>query len=77
MGKGKIKIGEKGTTYIPDELREDGYVGWVEFLANAKTVTLIKPETTLEDVEKSLRIVLQDVRLRRSGGEELGRNRSA
>lgn len=77
MGKGKIKIGEKGTTYIPDELREDGYVGWVEFLANAKTVTLIKPETTLEDVEKSLRIVLQDVKLRRSGGEELGGKRSA
>lgn len=72
MGKGKIKVGDKGTTYIPDELREDGYVGWVTFLANAKTVTLIKPGTTLEDVEKSLRIVLQDVKLRRSGGEELG-----
>jgi len=71
MGKGKIKIGVKGTTYIPDELRDDGYVDWVEFLANAKTVTLIKPETSLEDVEKSLRIVLQDVKLRRSGGEEL------
>ena len=70
MGKGKIKIGERGTTYIPDELRDDGYVGWVEFLANARTVTLIKPETSLEDVEKSLRIVLQDIRLRRKGGEE-------
>ena len=77
MGKGKIKIGDKGTTYIPDELRDDGYVGWVDFLANAKTVTLIKPGTSLEDVERSLRIILQDVKLRRSGGEELGRNRSA
>jgi len=73
MGKGKIKIGEKGTTYIPDELRDDGYIGWVEFLANAKTVTLVKPGTTLHDVEKSLRIVLMDVKLRRSGEEELGR----
>jgi len=77
MGKGKIKIGEKGSTYIPDELRDDGYTGWVTFLANARTVTLIKPGTNLEDVERSLRIVLQDVKLRRSGGEELDRNRSA
>ena len=76
MGKGKIKIGKKGTTYIPDELRDDGYVGWIEFLSNARTVTLIKPETSLEDVEKSLRIILQDVKLRRSGGEELGRDQS-
>ena len=76
MGKGKIKIGERGTTYIPDELREDGYVGPIEYLSNARTVTLIKPETSLEDVEKSLKIVLQDIKLRRSGGEELGRKRS-
>jgi hypothetical protein len=69
MGKGKIKIGNKGSTYIPDELRDDGYVGWVEFLANAKTVTLIKPGTNLSAVEKSLRIVIQDVKLRRESGE--------
>ena len=69
MGIGKIKVGKKGITYIPDVLRDDGYIGDVEYLANAKTVILIRPKATLKEVERSLEILLQDVKLRRSGEE--------
>jgi len=71
MGKFTISIGEKtGITYFPKELREEGFVGRVEGLPNALTVTLIKPGTKLADVEKSLRILLRDIRLRREQGQE-------
>lgn len=51
--------------YIPDDLTKEGFVGDVEALANAKTVTLLQPGATLEEIEKSLEIVLADVRLRK------------
>ena len=51
--------------YIPDNLTEEGFVGDVEALANAKTVTLFLPGATLDEIEKSIEIVLADVRLRK------------
>ena len=63
--KGKIKVSERGTGYFSDELRDSGFVGDVEFSGNAATATLIKPGTSLDVVERSLRIVLQDVELRK------------
>lgn len=71
MAKGTLKISKHGVTYIPDELRNDGFKGHVEYLANAKTVTLMKPGATLEEVEKSLKIILQDIELRK-GGSNIG-----
>ena len=65
MSKGTLKISKGGVTYIPDELRNDGFKGKVDYLANAKTVTLMKPGATLEEVEKSLRIILLDIKLRK------------
>ena len=65
MGKGTIKIAEKGAAYIPDELRNDGFVGSVDFLANAKTVTFMQPGATLDEVEKSLRITLREIKIRK------------
>lgn len=71
MGKFTISIGEKtGITYFPKELREEGFAGRVEGLPNALTVTLIKLGTKLADVERSLRILLCDIRLRREQGQE-------
>lgn len=70
MGKLAISIGEKtGITYIPKGLREEGFVGRVEGLPNVFTLTLIKPGSKLADVERSLRIVLQDIELRRESGQ--------
>ena len=66
-----IRIGERtGITYFPKELRESGFVGRIESLPNALTLTLIKPGASLADVEESLKILLQDIALRRRQGQE-------
>lgn len=63
--KGQIKINPKtGIAYIPDSIRDEGFIETVELLANAKTVTLLHPDASLEEIERSLEIVLQDIRLR-------------
>jgi len=70
MGKFTISIGEKtGITYFPKNLRDEGFVGRVEGLPNALTITLIKPGTKLADVAKSLDIILQDIALRIKQGQ--------
>jgi len=55
-------------TCFPKEICEGGLAGETKGLPNALTFTLIKPGTNLADVEKSPRIVLQDLRLRRREG---------
>lgn len=71
MGKFTISISEKArTTYFPKDYRDEGFVGKVEGLPNALTITLIKPGTKLADVERSLQIILQDIALRREQGQE-------
>jgi len=44
--------------------------GWEDVTANAATVTLIKPGVSLQTVERSLKIVLRDIKLRRWMDEE-------
>jgi len=56
-------------THLPKEIRQEGFVGEIEGLPNALTFTLIKPGIKLADVERSLRIVLQDIELRREQEE--------
>jgi len=71
MAKFTIKVNKHtGMTYFPKEIRAEGFVGEIEGLPNALTFTLIKPGTRLGDVEKSLQIVLQDIRLRVEQGEK-------
>jgi len=71
MSKLRIRIDSRtGVTYFPKEIRREGFVGEVEGLPNALTLTLIKPGTKLADVERSLRILLRDIRLRREQGQE-------
>lgn len=66
MAKLKITISDDKNprSYIPKELIDEGFVGEVEILADAFTATLLKPGVALEEIEKSLEIILQDVRLR-------------
>jgi hypothetical protein len=65
MAKFTIRVDRRrGLTYIPKEIRREGFVGEIEGLPNALTFTLIKPGTKLADVERSLQIILQDIRLR-------------
>jgi len=62
----RIRIDPKtGFAYIIKALREEGFVGDVVGLSTALTLTLIKPGTSLVDVERSLKILLQDIELRR------------
>ena len=62
---GNIRIDKKtGFAYIPKDIRDEGYEGDVETIANALTFTLIKPGVPLESAIKSLRIVLKDLELR-------------
>jgi len=66
MAKVTIRVAPRtGVTYFPNEIRREGFVGEVEGLPNGLTFTLVKPGTKLADVERSLKIVLQDIQLRR------------
>ena len=63
--KPTIKINpNSGLAYIPNDIREEGFVGDVDCLPNAITLTLIRPGSSLEDVKKSLENVLKDLELR-------------
>lgn len=63
--KTKIRIdSESGLAYIAKALREEGLVGEVMALANARTLTLIVPGTTLTDVKRSLETIISDLDLR-------------
>ena len=62
---GSIRIDKNtGFAYIPKELREEGFEGEVDTIANALTLTLIKPGVPLDRAIKSLEIVLKDLELR-------------
>ena len=66
MAKITIRVDPRtGVTYFPKEIRQEGFIGKVEGLANALTLTLIKPDSKLADIESSLKIILQDIALRR------------
>ena len=63
--RAKIRIdSETGFAYIIKALRDEGFVGDVVGLANARTLTLIIPGTKLIDVKRSLRGIISDIDLR-------------
>lgn len=64
MAKVKLSVSKDGSTYIPESLRREGFVGDVEALPNAFTVTLIKPGTPLSRVKKSLQLIIKGIELR-------------
>ncbi|GAJ16665.1 unnamed protein product, partial [marine sediment metagenome] len=64
--KRKIRINPRTyLAYIPEDIIQEGFVEDVDAYANAKTLTIVHPEASLEEVERSLEIVLADIRLRR------------
>lgn len=69
--KRKITINQEARiAYIPKELIEQGFKGEVDGYANAVTLTIVNPNTPLKDVERSLQIVLEDIKFRRKMEEE-------
>jgi len=68
--KGEINISKKTpVVWVPKVILDAGFKGRVPFLANCYTVVLLHPRATLEDIQKSLEIVMKDVQLRREGTE--------
>ena len=64
--KRKIRINPKAKiAYIPGELIDQGFEGELDSYANAITLTMVKPDASLEEIERSLNIVLDDIRFRR------------
>ena len=67
----KIKVNpEARIAHIPKELIDQGFKGDLDGYANAITLTIVSPNTPLEDVERSLEIVLDDIRFRRKREEK-------
>lgn len=58
----KIKVhSETGFAYIPKEVREHGFEGEVESVANHFTWTWIKPGASLEQIQRSLQVMIADI----------------
>lgn len=65
MSKLTINVDPKtGKNYLPRHIREEGFIGKVDVLVNALTITFIRPGTALADVDKSLEIIHRDIGLR-------------
>lgn len=64
MGLKNIKVAETGHTYFDDDLRKDGFVGDVEGVANAATLTFFRPGSSWKEIKKSLKIIMKDIELR-------------
>ena len=64
--KRKLKIADTfpHRLYLPKEIADDGFTGEVEVLADAFTVTILKPGISLEKIKESLELVLRDIELR-------------
>jgi len=75
--KRKIKINpEARIAHIPKEIIDQGFEGEVDAYANAITLTLVSPNKSLKEVERSLEIVLDDIRLRRQVAEREEKEKS-
>lgn len=55
---------ERRTMYLDAEIVADGFKGDVDGYANAYTLTIARPDVSLEQVRDSLRTVLKDIEMR-------------
>jgi len=55
--------------YWPQELKDEGFVGDLLILNDAVTATVIHPKASLDQVKRSLELVLKDVDLRIERGD--------
>jgi len=63
----EVKIGENPPHpfYVPKDLAKAGFTGKVEILADTKTITILHPNASLDEIAESLAIRLKDINLRR------------
>lgn len=62
--KSKVRFYKTGHAFFSKSVADSGYIGDLDTIANAVTITVIKPNTNLEDVKRSLEITIQDIELR-------------
>lgn len=72
----KIQVYEGGTAYIGKQAVDEGYKGEIDALFNAVTITLVKPNTDLKSVIRSLEITIQDIRLRMSQEPQINKDKN-
>ncbi|MBA7690547.1 hypothetical protein ES703_99076 [subsurface metagenome] len=69
--KRKITVNpDSGFAYIPKDIVSQGLSGKLDAYANAVTLTIVNPDTPLEDVVSSMQIVIQDLILRKALNEK-------
>jgi hypothetical protein len=74
MAKITISVNPRtGGSYFPKEIRRAGFCGKIDGYLNLLTCLLMKPGSTLTDVQRSLRIILDDVALRKDGEENMNK----
>jgi len=61
---------KSGHAFFSKKVADDGYVGGVDTIANAVTITIIKPHASLKAVKRSLEITIQDIELRMEQEQE-------
>jgi len=72
MAKITIRVDPRsGATYFPKAIRDEGFVGTIQGLPDARTFTLIRPGTRLTDVKRSLEFIIKDIDLRLEYEDEL------
>ncbi len=61
----KVKISEEypHRLYLPKEVAADGFTGDVNIIVNGKAIVIVKPETTLNELEASLNLVINSEKL--------------
>ena len=64
MSKIIVKVDPKtGQTYLPREVRNSGFIGAVEVISSVATLTFIKPNAKLGDIQGSLRLTSSELAL--------------
>jgi hypothetical protein len=59
------------TIRLTKDLVEEGFVGNLDGFANACTLTLVKPNTTINQAIQSLQTTIHDMRLRKELGQKV------
>jgi len=70
MAKLQMKIGYKGVSYVPEEIRREGFIGKVDLFLDASAFAVRKPGVKLRDFLRSLDLIREDVAHRVELGEE-------
>jgi predicted Zn-dependent peptidase len=71
MFENHISVSEKvRIAYFPRELVNAGFKGKIPYLKSKMAILLLNPNATFDEVEKSVQVILEEIRLRKSHTEK-------